>query len=155
MRKPYADVGAEQALRRLARGVQGYEFRSMVTQHLWDATRRSSFIRVEAWDVVCSVAEAGVVRLQAKVMRSGNSTGGHGHAHHSVRTGVGIGGVMRPLVGACVGEFPRGATATPRLLVRRRCERRRTPYRSSADHPIGVLAAVMNKNVSVFALTVC
>ena len=31
-------------------------------------------------------------------MRSGGSTGEHGHARHSVRTGVGIGGVMRPLV---------------------------------------------------------
>ena len=48
------------------------------------------------------------------------------------------------------GEFPRGATATQRLLVRRRCERRRAPYRSSADHPIEVLAAVMNKICLVF-----
>ena len=60
MRKPYADVGAEQALRCLVRGVQGHEFRSMVIRHLWDATRRSSSIRVEAWDGVCSVAEVGV-----------------------------------------------------------------------------------------------
>ena len=44
-------------------------------------------------------------------------------------------GGLPPHFEQALGGIPGGGTATQRLLVRLRCERRRAPYRSLADHP--------------------